>query len=435
VNIGQEHQGSVGRATSRLKRWAPGAARIGSFADQGFQGVGNILVNIMLVHALTHEEFAGIGVMIGIHFFAWGLHRSNIVLPLIVNASDAAAGPRDEDAWWWINLISVALICAALAVARAIFGMLDPEPTHRWLVSAIGWAAIASPWICFIEFGRRRLYQQRRGVMAAFASAVSTGVMLAVAAIDWRGGLHNALLGACAWAFGGMAGTLVATLAAPPRRVAWSEIRQVWRRHQHFALWQSATAVPYAFYTTIVVILVAAFSGAAGAAAYTAARTLINPAMALVSAIDTLDKPRAAKALLDGGVLGLQASIRRTLFTVIGLTGPYLFVLTLFSSLILRTVFGPGFGGYGLAVSFLAVAGFFACLNQAPETNLIVLRAGQSMFAVRMGVAVLTVICMAAGARYLGFLGCTIALLLINILNFVALRLASQRVLRAWAAA
>jgi O-antigen/teichoic acid export membrane protein len=418
-----------------LARWAPGAARIGSFADQGFQGVGNILVNAMLAHALTHEEFASLGLMIGIHFFAWGQHRSLIVLPLIVNASDAEAGPQDEDAWWWLNLIAVILVCAALVLAWALYGLVDPQPKDHWIVSAIGWAAIASPWICFIEFARRRLYQQRRGVMAATASAISTGVMLTVALIDWRGGLHNALLGAGAWALGGMAGTLVATLAAPPRLVPWAEIRRVWRRHRHFAFWQAATAVPYAFYTTIVVILVAAFSGAVGAAAYTAARTLTNPALAVISAIDTLDKPRAAKALLDGGLAGLQASIRRTLLTVIGLTGPYLIILAVFSAPILQAVFGATFRDYGAGVSVLAVAAFFSCLNQAPETNLIVLRAGRQMFAVRMGVAITTVICMAIGAHYLGFLGCAIALLAINALNFIALRMVAQRVLRAWSAA
>jgi O-antigen/teichoic acid export membrane protein len=144
------------------------------------------------------------------------------------------------------------------------------------------------------------------------------------------------------------------------------------------------TAIPYAFYTTINVILVAAFAGPAAAAAFTASRTLINPAMAVVSAIDTLDKPRAARALFKDGLAGLHRSIRRTLLTVIGLTGPYLALLSLFSGFVLHLVFGQTFMPYALGVSILSVAAIFACLNQAPETALIVLKAGRAMFAVRL---------------------------------------------------
>jgi O-antigen/teichoic acid export membrane protein len=408
-------------------------ARLGSFADQGFQGVGNVLANALLARALTHEEFAGLGVMIGIHYLAWGLHRSNVVLPLIVNASDVKAGAEDEDAWWWINLISVIAIGVGLTLAWRVYAALDGAPHDQWLVRATGWAALASPWICFVEFARRRLYQRRRGVSAAAASAVGALVLVLIAAADLRGP-HDALLGAGAWALGGAAGVVVATLAAPPRWVAWAKLRAVWRRHQHFALWQTATAIPYAFYTTIVVILVAGFAGATAAAAFTAARTLTNPANAVVSAIDTLDKPRAARALLEGGVKGLNGSIRRTLLTVVALTGPYLALLALFSGLVLHAVFGATFKDYGPGMSLLAVAAFFGCLNQAPETNLIVLRAGRSMFVVRLAVAMITVIGMALGGRWFGFLGCAAALLGVNVLNFFALRVASDRVTRAWAA-
>jgi O-antigen/teichoic acid export membrane protein len=428
-----ELSGMAPDRAGRLKRLLPGAARIGSFVDQGFQGVGNILANAFLARALTHEQFAGIGVMIGIHYFAWGLHRSCIVLPLIVNASDADAGPHDEDAWWWINLISVAAIAAGLVLAWLIFGVLDPAPKDRWLVSATGWAAIVSPCICFIEFARRRLYQRRRGVSAACASAVSAVLLVATAALDWRSGLHSPMLGVGAWAFGAVAGTGVAILAAPPRLVAWALIAGVWRRYRNFALWQAATAIPYALYTSIVVVLVAAFAGPGGAAAFTAARSLINPATAVMSAIDTLDKPRAARALLQGGVEGLRGSIRRTLLTVIGLTGPYLAFIALFSSLVLKAVFGVGFQAYGLGVSLLAVATFFVCLNQAPETCLIVLRAGRSMFAVRLVMAVLTVAGMAVGGHWFGFLGCAVAFLVVNALNFIALRLVSDYATRALA--
>lgn len=406
-------------------------ARLGSFSDQGFQGVGNIAANALLARSLTHEEFATIGMMIGVHYFAWGFHRSNIILPLILNASEIDGGEHDEDAWWWLNLISIVLVGAVLGLIAIGYAMIDPSPKDRWMIRAVAYAAWVSPWLCAIEFGRRRLYQRGRGVGAAIASGASSAVLLAVALWVWVGP-HTIILGASGWALGGLVGSIVAWIAAPPKAVPVRTIAAVWRHHRHFAFWQTMTAIPYAFYTTIVVILVAAFSGPAAVAAFTAARTLTNPAMALVSAVDTLDKPRAARALYQDGLPGLKRSIRRTLLTVIGLTGPYLAVLTLFSGYILHAVFGAAFKDYGFGVSLLAVAAFFACLNQAPETALIVLRAGKAMFSVRLAVAFFTVVSMWIGAHWFGFIGCAIALLGTNIVNFGGLRVAADRVNGAW---
>jgi O-antigen/teichoic acid export membrane protein len=417
----------------RLRARLPAAARIGSFADQGFQGFGNIAANALLGRGLSHEQFATIGVMIGVHYFAWGIHRSNVVLPMIINASAAGVSSEDEDAWWWINLISVVMIALVLGVAALLYALIDPNPADRWLQHAVAYAAFVSPALCSTEFARRRLYQRGRGVAAAAASAVSATVLLAVAVWVWRGA-DSALIGSGGWALGGMAGTALAWAAAPPGRIGFAKIADVWRRHQHFAFWQTMTAIPYAFYTTINVILVAAFAGPAAAAAFTASRTLINPAMAVVSAIDTLDKPRAARALFKDGLAGLHRSIRRTLLTVIGLTGPYLALLSLFSGFVLHLVFGQTFMPYALGVSILSVAAIFACLNQAPETALIVLKAGRAMFAVRLFAAVFTVVSMWLGARWFGFNGCAWALLATNLINFSLLRIVSTRISRDWAA-
>jgi O-antigen/teichoic acid export membrane protein len=211
-------------------------------------------------------------------------------------------------------------------------------------------------------------------------------------------------------------------------------LSDVWRRHQHFAFWQTMTALPYSLYTTTVVIFIAAFSGPAAAAAFTASRTLINPAMAVISAIDTLDKPRAARALSNGGLAGLRGSVQKTLVTVLALTGPYLALLAIFAAAVLHLVFGATFQDAAPGVSLLCVAAVFSCLNQAPETALIVLRAGRAMFAVRLGTAICALLALWIGAKFWGFTGCAGALLLTNIGNFAALRLVEGRVEKAWLA-
>src|SRR5246127_5583094 len=73
--------------------------RLASFADQGLQGVANIVMSALLARSLSHEQFASIGVMLGVNYFAFGLHRANIILPFIVAAAEDEKHGRPSGAW------------------------------------------------------------------------------------------------------------------------------------------------------------------------------------------------------------------------------------------------------------------------------------------------------------------------------------------------
>ncbi len=402
------------------------AGRIGSFADQGFQGVANVLSNALLARALTHEQFGVIGVMIGVHYLAWGLHRSAIVLPFILDASDPEADRGDSDAWWWANLVSVLLVGAALGLSAVIASAALRGSGGAWIVRATGYAAVVSPCILALEFGRRRLYQENRAAMAATASGIYGLALTGLSALVLYKHLGEGA-GAGAWAVAAGIGAAAAVVASPPKWAPAASAWKTWRAHRRFAFWQAMTAIPYAIYTTIVVVLVGAFGGAPVAAAFTAARTLINPALAAVSAVDTLDKPRAARALAREGLAGLRRSIGATRRTVLLLSGSYLGLLFIFTPQVLQLAFGAAYSGALSSVRVLTAAFFLACLNQASETALIVLRAGRIMFCIRLLAAVLAVVGLWYGARRFGLLGCGVALLITNLTNISALYLAERR--------
>lgn len=410
-------QGVVGHLVQR-------APRLASFADQGFQGVANIVASAFIARSLPHADFAVIGLMIGAHYFAWGIHRSMVILPYILDASEGSSRREISDAWWWIGALTSVALGGALFIGALLFKTFGGD--NSWIWRSLAYAALASPAICLLEFARRRLYQEERGIAAASCSALYGAALVAIAAVVLvtKAGLTAAAL---AWPLAAMLGVALGAIIARPRWVAPRQLLRVWRHHLRFAAGLALTSVPYAIYTTAVVILVGIFGGPTAAAAFTAGRTLTNPAMAVVSAVDTLDKPRAAKALASDGMPGLRASIARTRRTVLLLTGPYLAVLALFAPWILSLAFGHAYGAHGLGVSLLAISFFFTGLNQPSETALIVLRATRAMLAIRSMVAVLTVLGLwLLGGRF-GFLGCAAAIMVTNLLNVVALSYAERR--------
>ncbi len=400
------------------------APRIASFADQGFQGVANIVASALIAHALPHDDFAIIGLMMGAHYFAWGLHRSLVILPFILDASDSAPRRQASDAWWWIGAVVSVALGVTLAIAAVLAITLGGS--MAWIGVSLAYAALASPAICLLEFARRRLYQEDRAIAAAACSALYGGALVVIAGVVFltKAGLMAAAL---AWPLAALLGAGLGAAIARPRLVGLKTLVHVWLGHWRFAVDLAFTSIPYSIYTTAVVILVGIFGGATAAAGFTAGRTLTNPAMAVVSAIDTLDKPRAARALAADGLPGLRASIARTRRTVLLLTGPYLGVLALFAPWILGLAFGHAYADFGLGVSLLAVSFFFTGLNQPSETALIVLRASRAMLVVRSIIAVLTLVGLwLVGGRF-GFIGCAAAIMVTNLLNVVALKYAERR--------
>jgi O-antigen/teichoic acid export membrane protein len=186
--------------------------------------------------------------------------------------------------------------------------------------------------------------------------------------------------------------------------------------------------IPYAIYNSAtVVILIGVLVGPVPAAVFTAARTLTNPAISIVSAIDSTDKPRAARALAEQGVAGLRRSVSGTRRLLIGLTGSYLGLVALFADPLIALAFHGRYAGVEHEVQILALAFFLFCLNQPSETLLIVLKASEAMFAVRTAAAVATVIALIAAIPF-GVKGMAIGLVAAQaLLRFAEHRASARR--------
>ena len=209
--------------------------RLASFAEQGIQGVANVIVNVILARNLSHEGFASIGTMIGIHFFVLGMHRTAIVLPFILDSTgDEAAERAAEGRWWWLNLLSLGVIAAALAGGSLLAKALLTSPSALWFVQGLAHTVIVTPALLFFEFGRRVLYQRHLPLTAFVASLVYMLLLLGTAYMVTRTST-SAAIASLSWVVAGVGGGIVATIAAHPGRPRVGEGVAIWWSNRSFA--------------------------------------------------------------------------------------------------------------------------------------------------------------------------------------------------------
>lgn len=421
---------------SRLQRLSrsENMARIFSLIDQGAQGVANILATVALGRTLPNEQFGSIGLAIGIYYFVAGFHRSAVVLPYItehVPQLNAMAARQYHSDWWWFNVMVAMGLAAGLAGIAGGLRLLAPlHPQLALGIEPLLLGAIITPPLLFAEHVRRWLYKIGKANAAAFVALLYALSLVGMAIIL----LHfhpSAFTGAMVWLAAGMCATLAALIGLRPRGFSIARSLDCFHRHRRFAVWLSLTIIPYVFYSSAtVVILIGLLDGALAAAVFTAARTLTNPAVSIVSAIDSIDKPRAAHALATQGMAGLRQSVHKTRLLLIVVTGGYLALVALGAQPLLDLAFHHRYSGITHEVRLLTLATFLFCLNQPSETMLIVLRASATMFATRTATAIVTIILLVAGSGH-GVIGMAVGIAVAQAANllflFGAAHLAEQR--------
>ena len=424
VVFGGLGSGSMRSRAHRL--WGRGAA----FLDQGCLGLANLMINVVLARHLPVVDFAAIGLMIGLHFFVFSIHRGMIVLPFILEDSgtpDTARGSERAE-WQTANSCFIALACLGLLLVAALAGFAAQVDVRLdWVAQATSYLVFASPPMLAYEFGRRVLYQEGRHRWVATLSGayLAAGTSVAVLAAA----MGSPLLGGGAFAAAGAAGACAFAVLNTTRHAPVSAAWRRWRVHAGFAGWQSATSILSNLYTASAVVLFGAFAGPMAAAIYAAGRTLVSPMISVTSAVDSTDKPRAARAFASGGMEALHRSIRRTRLTLIGLTLPYFCVVMIFTPWILGALLGAGYDHHTTVVRIIAVSFLLMCMSQPSETRLVVLRASRALFAIRCVAALGAVSGLYVGARFAGITGAVTAFAIVQFL-VLAMLLARERILR-----
>ena len=213
-----------------------------------------------------------------------------------------------------------------------------------------------------------------------------------------------------------------------PTRLQRPGLARIIADHRAEARWLAWANLPYAVYgSATIVVLIGAIIGPVAAGVFTAARTLTNPAMSIVSAIDSTDKPRATRALAEHGAAGLNDAIARTRKLIAIATGLYLATVAIWAGPITEFAFRGQYADVTTDVRLLAFAFFLAGLNQPSETRLIVLKAGQTLLQVRTISAIFALSVLLLSARW-GVAGMAAAVATVQAFNLLLLSAAERRV-------
>jgi O-antigen/teichoic acid export membrane protein len=400
--------------------------RLFAVGDQAFQGVANLAASAILARALPRAEFGAIGMMIGFYYVVNGIHRGAVTLPYVIDRTGKDQA-RHHSNWWWLSVLgALAVLLAQLVMIAAAVLAAWIKPEWQWIVQPLILSAVITGFLLLFEHGRRWCYQVGDAKLAAISSAVYFFVLVGASAAVARWAPH-AWIGALGWVVA--ASTAIALILAirRPRRPDWEASVAKFRENRRFAMWQSFSHIAYSFYSNAsCVVLIGLILGPLSAAVFTAVTILCNPAFSLVSAIDSTDKPLAARRFAENGITGLRASVAGTRKTLLIVTGAYLGAIAIFAEQVTELVFGGRYPGISPEVRILALAFFARCLNQPSETVLIVLKASRSIMATRVVTAVLTLVGLIL-AKPAGVVGMAAALLVVSLVNAGLLILAEWR--------
>ncbi len=385
-----------------------------SFVDQALLGLSALAINIILARYLSVLTFASVSMMMGAYYFVFNVHRSAIVLPYILESSAITKDDNCQRSWWTANVVFLSVATASLALFAFVLRIfVAGTPAFAWISDAAFYLLLTTPPLLAFEYGRRVLYQQER--MTAVTSISATYLTAGIAAAALGSCLGSENIASLAFAAAGMSGFIVFLCIARPKGSTLSSAWAIWTPHAKFAAWQSATSIPYNLYAVAPVVLIGLFAGPTSAAIFWAARTVVSPAFSMVSAVDSIDKPRAARAMASAGVPGLHSSISETRKLLLVLAGGYLAAVAIFAPAVLDLAFGPRYTEHSTAVRILALSFLCMCLNQPVETMLIVLRRVRPLFYVRSAAAIAVTLGIWVGERTLGTYGAIWAIALVQL--------------------
>lgn len=376
-----------------------GSARASGLYDQSLASLVTFGQTLVYARTMAADAFGLFAMSVASVFIAQTLQRSVVVLPMIVaqgTSSQTAVG-----AWWRLNgavLGLTMLVVASIGLAAQVGG--PASGVVPLLCAAIG---TALPSILVYEFVRRTLYvQQRKAAVLRMAAAhfvfqaLGVAVVVGVDGGAWAAMVAMAVAAAAAAVVGAFGLDLTRAADAPGART-------LLRRYRGDMGWSLAAAVPYVGFNTALPVLLGLLSGPAVAGVFTATRLLLAPITTLISAVDSVDKPRAARSLRDGGTAALKASLLRTLRSLLLLGGGYLLAAGIWAQEILRLLLGADYPLDADRAWLWLVVGLLMMLSQPLETGLLVMRLTRWYFWTRFVALVVGMIALTAALQRLGY--------------------------------
>ncbi len=356
----------------------PRATRIAGIADQGAYALASFAQTALYARLLPPEEFGLFAMVLSTVLLAQMLQRCLVVLPMVVSLADHdRAGVRG---WLRVNTGVLAAAMALLLLAAGALQFLGGAARAAALPRVLGLAALALAPVFLYEFVRRALYAEQQHQRVPLQSGAYLVLQL--------GGVFVVAL-AFGTALAAVLSLALANLAAAAvgaagldwrRRPQEMGARGLVARYRSDMSWSLAAAAPYAGYNTAMPLLVGLLSGPAAAGLFSATRLLLAPITTLIAAVDSVDKPKAARSLRQGGGAGLRGALLGTCRSLLLGGGPYLLLAALLHTQLLAWVLGPTLAAKAGPAWLWLLVGLLMLFGQPLETGLLVLRRSRWYF-------------------------------------------------------
>jgi O-antigen/teichoic acid export membrane protein len=388
-------------------------ARAAALLEQAFLAGGNFLAFLLFARALTPAQWGEFGFAYALVLFVQGFQRAGVTIPMMAFATRSLPWAGARAAWAGTNAGVALLGLAALALAA---GLAHWGP--RWLMHSLALAALMLVPMLMHEFARRAAVQERRADLLAPMGAVY-GVSLLLTA--WPGlpwllqapglGPHalSSALPALGVALGAMGATLVyqfgtrRTVLAPPAGLpAEPALRG-------FVGWAAASHLGYSGYNFGIQVVLGAVAGPAAVGVYHACRTLVQPVFVLITALDSIDKPRAAVALSRGGAAALRRALRKAMGVISAIALPYLLLVAAQADAALGLLYGDLYRGNAGVVLLWCLVALLSMVAQTVETGLYVALRTRELFYGRAVAALAALVAAALAVPLWGTAGALLA--------------------------
>lgn len=368
-------------------------SRVAALLEQGLVSGANFLAFILLARALAAEAWGAFGLAYAVVLFVQGWQRALVTIPMITFTAGGAGWPAARLQWLGVNTALAAaaallLVLMAGSVALAHGGWRMDWPPGRqtgWLAQSLLMAALMLVPVMAHEFCRRAAIQEARLDLLAGTGAAYAGVLVVTAAAPWPS----------AWAaWSGCQPALAVALACMAAAAVYRlrtalPVLATWQRpppnpvYRTYTGWALASHLAYSGYNFGVQALLAAVAGPAALGAFHACRTLVQPVTTLQSAMDSIDKPRAAAALAREGTPGLRRVLRRAMAVLALLAVPYLALVAWGAGPLLAWLYGDRYAEQQAVVSMWCLVALCSVISQPVESGLYVARQTRALFAAR----------------------------------------------------
>jgi O-antigen/teichoic acid export membrane protein len=360
------------RAPDRLPR--RGAALLEQVGVSG----ANFVAFLLFARHLAPEAWGEFGFAYALVLFLQGFQRALVTIPMIPFTAGPPGWDASRSVWAGANA-SLAWVAAGLLLAAAGAAALLAPP---WWPRSLLMAALMALPVWVHEFARRAAVQEARfdllaGMGAAYALPVLAAALLLPRAA--APSLHAALP-AAAVVLGALGAALLYRVRSgralgwrpglPPRQAGYAD----------YSSWALLSHLGYSGYNFGVQAILAALAGPAAVGVFHACRTLVQPLATLTTAMDSIDKPRAAAALVAGGPRAMRRVLARSMCRVAALALPFLAVVALGADTWLALAYREQYAGQAAVVALWCVVTLCSLGSQPVESGLYVARRTRALF-------------------------------------------------------